>query len=84
MPAKLTTTIKNIDIKVANQTNRQIIKEFYQYLQNIDTSENYQNGLLKVLIRYAEHIGDNITFYLIQEREQILDFLNLKRKTRQR
>ena len=67
MPAKLTTTIRNIEIKVTNQTNRQIIKDFYKYLQNIDTSENYQNGLLNVLIRYAEHIGKNITFYQIQE-----------------
>ena len=67
MPAKLTTTIQNIDIKITNQTNRQIIKDFYEYLQKIDTSENYQNGLLKVLIRYAEHIGKNITFYQIQE-----------------
>ncbi len=81
MPAKLSTTIQNIEIKVTNQTNRQIIKDFYEYLQNVDTSENYQNGLLKVLIRYAEHIGENTTFYQIQEKEQILDFLDSKRKT---
>jgi hypothetical protein len=80
LPAKLTTTIRNIDIKVTNQTNRQIIREFYEYLQSIDTSENYQNGLLKVLIRYAEHLGNHTTFYQIQEKEQILDFLDLKRK----
>ena len=80
MPAKLTTTIKNIDIKVTNQTNRQLIREFHEYLQNIDTSENYQNGLLKVLIRYAEYIEENTTFYQIQEKEQILDFLDSKRK----
>jgi len=48
LPAKLTTTIRNIDIKVTNQTNRHLIREFHEYLQNIDTSENYQNGLLKV------------------------------------
>jgi hypothetical protein len=80
LPAKLTTTIRNIDIKVTNQTNRQIIKDFYEYLQNIDTSENYQNGLLKVLIRYAEHLGNHTTFYQIQEKEQILNFLDSKRK----
>ena len=77
LPAKLTTTVRNIDIKVTNQTNRQIINDFYEYLQNIDTSENYQNGLLKVLIRYAEHIGKNTTFYQIQEKEQILGFIGL-------
>ncbi len=55
MPTKLTTTTQNIDIKVTNQTNRQIIR-LYEYLQKIDSSENYQNGLLKVLLRYAEHL----------------------------
>jgi hypothetical protein len=81
LPAKLTTTIRNIEIKVTNETNRQIIRDFYEYLQNIDTSENYQNGLLKVLIRYAEHIGKNTTLYQIQEKEQVLGFLDLKRKS---
>jgi hypothetical protein len=80
LPAKLTTTIQNIDIKVTNQTNRQIIKDFYEYLQKIDTSENYQNGLLKVLIRYAEHLEENTTFYQIQEKEQVLEFLDSKWK----
>ena len=73
MPAKLSTTIENIDLKVKNQVNRQIIKEFYEYLQNIDTSQNYQNGLLKVLIRYAEYVGEDAKFYQIQEKRQILD-----------
>jgi len=68
LPAKLTTTIANIDIKVKNQVNRQIVKEFYNYLQSIDTSESYQNGLIKVLIRYTEHIGEDITFYQIQNK----------------
>ena len=51
MPAKLITTIKNIEVKVENETNRLLIKEFYEYLTSIDTSENYRNGLIKVLIR---------------------------------
>ena len=80
MPAKLTTTIANIDIKVKNQTNRQIIKEFYNYLKSIYTSESYQNGLIKVLIRYTEYLGNDTAFYQIQEKEQILGFLDSKRK----
>ena len=32
MPAKLGTTIKNIEIKVENETNRRLIREFYEYL----------------------------------------------------
>ena len=54
MPAKLDTTIKNIEIKVENETNRQLKKEFHEYLTNINTSKNYQNGLIKV-IRFAQH-----------------------------
>jgi integrase/recombinase XerD len=73
MPAKLTTTITNIEKKVKNQVNRKLIEEFFHYLTSaIDTSENYQNGLLKVLIRYAEHLGPEVTFYQIQEKQQVL------------
>jgi hypothetical protein len=75
LPAKLTTTIKNIEIKVENKTNRELITEFYNYLTSFDTSENYQNGLLKVIIRFTEYLGPNVTFYQIQDKEQILNFL---------
>jgi hypothetical protein len=49
----------------------------------MDTSKNYQNGLLKVLIRYAEYLGQQVIFYQIKEKQQILKFLVLKRKTEQ-
>ena len=82
LPAKLTTTISNIEKKVKNHVNRQLIEEFFHYLTTaVDTSENYQNGLLKVLIRYAEHLGPEVTFYQIQEKQQVLKFLDSKRKT---
>lgn len=38
----------------------EILLEFYDYLKNIDTSESYQNGLLKVITRYTEHLGKDI------------------------
>jgi len=81
LPAKLSTTVGNIDTKVKNQANRELIKEFYIYLKNLDTSENYQNGLLKVIIRYAEYLGIDITFYQIQDKEQTIRYLDSKRKT---
>ena len=80
MPAKLSTTVGNIDTKVKNQVNRELIKEFYIYLKNLDTSENYQNGLLKVIIRYAEYLSPDLTFYQIQDKEQIIKYLDSKRK----
>ena len=33
------------------------------------------------MIRYAEHIGENTPFYQIQDKEQILGFLDSERKT---
>jgi hypothetical protein len=57
MPAKLITNIKNLDIRVVSHTIIQIVKDFNEYLQNIDASETYPNGLLKVLIRYENKRG---------------------------
>jgi len=81
LPAKLSTTVGNIDTKVKNQVNRELIKEFYIYLKNLDTSENYQNDLLKVIIRYAQYLGPDLTFYQIQDKEEIIKYLDSKRKT---
>ena len=81
MPSKLTTTLSNIDTKVKNQVNRDLIKDFYIYLRNLDTSDNYQNGLIKVIVRYAEHLGQETTFYQIQDKEQIIKYLDSKKKT---
>jgi integrase/recombinase XerD len=81
LPAKLTTTIENIDKKVYNNINRELIGKFYKYLKDIDTSENYQNGLIKVIIRFAEYLGSDVTFYETEDKEKILQFLDLKRKT---
>jgi hypothetical protein len=57
LPAKLATTISSIEKKVRNEVNRRQIEELFCYLSTKDTSENYQNGLIKVLIRYAEYLG---------------------------
>jgi integrase/recombinase XerD len=81
LPAKLTTTIENIDKKVYNNINRELIRKFYKYLKYIDTSENYQNGLIKVIIRFAEYLGSGVTFYETKDKEKILQLLDLKRKT---
>jgi DNA polymerase II large subunit len=34
LPAKLTTTIENIDKKVYNNINRELIRKFYKYLRH--------------------------------------------------
>ncbi len=40
----------------------ELITESYDYLTNIDISENYQNGLLKVIIRFSEGLTKAFRF----------------------
>jgi integrase/recombinase XerD len=82
MPAKLTTTISKIKT-VPNQTNADIIGQFYHYMKGSDTSENHQNNCLKVVIALANHLGTDITFYDIKNKEQITSFLDTKVKSRE-
>ena len=79
MPAKLTTTINKIQT-VPNQTNSVIIHDFYQYMDNTDSSVHHKNNNLKVVIAFANFLGSNVTFHEIKKKEQILEFLNTKIK----
>jgi hypothetical protein len=82
MPAKLTTTINNIQT-VPNPTNGEITNEFYHYMKSCDVSENHQNNCLKVVIAFANFLGADTTFYDIKNREQITAFLDTKVKSRE-
>jgi hypothetical protein len=42
MATKLSTTLGDIN-SILNPTNPSLVKEFYEYLKEIGTSENYQN-----------------------------------------
>jgi hypothetical protein len=42
MAMKLSTTLSHVD-KIPNHTNVSLVKDFYEYLKEIGTSENYQN-----------------------------------------
>jgi integrase/recombinase XerD len=79
MPVKLSTTISNIS-SISNPTNSTLIHEFYQYMKSIGTSENYQNGNLKIIIYFAKFLGPTTDFYSIQKKEQILAFLDTRIK----
>lgn len=54
MPAKLITGINNIEKKVTNVIDGELITEFHNYLTNIDIFENYQNGLLKDILDFQK------------------------------
>ena len=49
MPAKLTTTIKNID-SVPDLTNTAIVKQFHQFMKDNGASERHQNNNLKTVL----------------------------------
>jgi hypothetical protein len=49
MPAKLMTTINKIQF-VRNRTNSIIIREFYEYMENSESSVHHKNNNLKVVI----------------------------------
>jgi len=66
--------------KIPNSINAPLVKNFYEYLKEIGTSENYQNQNLKQLIGFAKSLGTEKTFYDIKNKDEIVLFLNTKIK----
>jgi hypothetical protein len=77
---KLSTTLHNIEKNISNPVNRELIFNFYEYLKRIDTSENFQNGLLKAILNFCEIVGLRNNLLEINENELILRFLDSKRE----
>jgi len=79
MAMKLSTTLGHINT-IPNPINASLVKEFYEYLRDIGTSENYQNQNLKQIIGLAKSLGIEKTFYDINRKDEIISFLNTKIK----
>ena len=79
MPVKLSTTIGSIS-SIPNPTNSTLIQEFYEYMKSIGTSENYQNGNLKIMIYFARSLGPATDLHSIQKKEQVVSFLDTRIK----
>ena len=79
MPTKLTTTISKIAC-IPNSVNSELVNDFYEYMRSNGASERHQNNNLKVMIAYANFLGPDISFYDIQKKEQIIEFLDTKIK----
>jgi integrase/recombinase XerD len=80
MPFKLSTTVSKINL-IPNQTNAKLVSKFYQYMQFKNCSERHQNNNLQVLIAFAQFLGGSISFYNIEQKEEILEFLDTKKKS---
>jgi hypothetical protein len=79
MAMKLLTTLGHM-AKITSAINASLVNDFYHYLRQINTSENYQNQNLKQIIRYAKSLGPEKTFYDIKKKEEIISFLDTKIK----
>ena len=79
MPVRLSTTVSKIQI-LPNSTNAILLTEFYQYMRNNGSSDSHMNNSLKTNMAFATFIGSDTTFYDIQRKKQIVDFLDTKMK----
>lgn len=79
MAMKLSTTLGHIDM-IPNAINASLIRDFYEYLKEIGTSENYQNQNVKQIIVFAKFLGIEKSFYDIKSKEEIVSFLDTKIK----
>ena len=78
MPQKLETVLKHVE-EIANDANRQLIKDYHRCLVSRDTSTNYQKDNIKLIHMFAKFIGDYKTLYNIKNQETIVAFLDTRR-----
>ena len=79
MPMKLSITLGHINA-IPNSVNAEVVREFFQYLNDIGTSENYQNQNLKQIIGFAKFLGSEIVFHDVNKKEEIICFLETKKR----
>ena len=80
MPVKLSTTVTKIQL-VPNVSNREVIAAFYDYLMDNNLSVHHINNSLKAAISFASYLGSELTFHDILSKEQVISFLETKRKS---
>ena len=61
-----------------NSMNSKLIEGFHSYMKGNAISERHQNNNLKVIIAFAEFIGDETIFYQIFTKEEVTKFLDKK------
>jgi hypothetical protein len=79
MPITLARTISKIQ-SIPNQTNAKLVAEMYEYLKSNGTSERHQHNALKAMIAFANYLGPATSFFDIKSKEQVLAFLDTKKK----
>ncbi|MDQ3969363.1 MAG: hypothetical protein M3275_13330 [Thermoproteota archaeon] len=79
MTEKLETVLDKAS-SIANPVNSSSIQEFYQYMVDNRKPDSYKKNNLKTLVFFNQELPPNITFYDIQRKEKILEFLKKRIK----
>jgi integrase/recombinase XerD len=79
MTEKLETVLEKIST-ISNPVNSSLIQEFHQFMADNRKSDSYKKNNLKALILFSHELGRNVTFYDIQKKEKIVEFLNRRIK----
>jgi hypothetical protein len=79
MIEKLETILDKVS-SIPNLVNSSLIQEFYQYMVDNRKSDRYKKKYLKALVLFSQELAPNISFYDIQRKERILEFLNKRIK----
>lgn len=79
MPFTLQTITKKIE-EMPNRVNRNLVSQFHDYMVEKDSSKNHQINNLKVIISFANYLGPEMSLLQICKKDQILAFLNTKKK----
>jgi site-specific recombinase XerD len=80
MPYRLSTLLNKID-SLSNNSNAKLIKQFYPYMDKNNLSENHKLNNLRVIIPFSNFL-DSRSFFDIQTRYEILEFLDTKIKSK--
>ena len=65
---------------IVNSENKQLLVQFFDFMKRAGTSEKYQNNNLKALITYSKFLGPSISFYEVENKNQVISFLDTKIK----
>lgn len=79
MPFTLKTITSKIET-VPNTVNRGLIAQFYENMKERDVSNNHKINNLKVVMSYAYYLGPETSFHEIDKRDEILSFLDTKKR----
>jgi integrase/recombinase XerD len=78
---RLETVLERIST-VPNPINSSLIQEFYQFMVDNHKSDSYKKNNIKALILFSHELAPNVTFYDLQKKEKILEFLNKRIKSK--